>query len=459
MTRNLILIIVSFCLLILMPPDKVYAQQDDSFLDIQEVVSKGGIKAWLVEDHNIPVLAMEFIFRGQGAITDLPEKQGLARMVSNTLDEGAGDIKSREFQKELQDLSLTLRFNVSRDHFGGSFKTLSRNRARGFELLKLALTQPRFDKEPVDRMRDANKSRLRSSINDPRWIGARIQNDRIFEDHPYAQNSGGTLSSLDRITPAELKAFHKKLTKSDLVISVAGDITAEELSIALDEIFGSLPESTDEKNKATNKITLQNSKKTYLFERDIPQTHIEIAQNGIGRSDDNYHAAQVMNFILGGGGFGSRLMDEIREKRGLTYGIYTYFREYNESDVYHLTTSTQNSSVKELLDLVKAEWIKIKNEPVSQKELSDARSYLLGSLPLSLTSTDSIAGLLLTLQIDKLPIDYLDKRQETIRGITTNDIQRVAERILDSNSFTTILVGKPENVENAEIITLLPNVE
>lgn len=459
MTRLYVLIIFSFCLIVFTPSGKLHAQQEDSFLDIQEVTSKSGIKAWLVEDHNVPVLAMEFIFRGQGAITDPPEKQGLARMASNTMDEGAGEIKSREFQKELQDLSLTLRFNVSRDHFGGSFKTLSKNRERGFELLKLALTKPRFDQEPVDRMRESNKSRLRSSVNKPRWIGARIQNDRIFEGHPYAQNSGGTLSGLDSITTADLKTFHKRLNKNDLIIAVAGDITADELSEALDKIFGALPESAEDSAKAEEKQALKNAGKTYLFEVDIPQTHIEIAQSGISRADEDYHAAQVMNYILGGGGFGSRLMDEIREKRGLTYGIYTYFREYKEADVYHVVTSTQNSTVKEMLGLIKAEWAKIKDEPVAQKELSDARSYLLGSLPLSLTSTDSIAGLVLTLQIDNLPIDYLDQRQEKLRSISTADIQRTAQRILGSDSFTTILVGKPENIENVEKITTLPNVE
>tara|TARA_B100001989_G_scaffold181320_1_gene131635 strand:- start:1133 stop:2521 length:1389 start_codon:yes stop_codon:yes gene_type:complete len=456
-----VLYVLIFVIAALAPIQSLYAQQDDPFLDIKEVTSPGGIKAWLVEDHTVPVLAMEFVFRGKGSKNDPAEKQGLVRMASNTMDEGAGDIESQAFQKELQDLSLTLRFNVSRDHFGGSLKTLTQNQTRAFELLNLALTKPRFDEEPVNRMRDANKARLKSSVSNPRWIAARIQNDRIFENHPYAQNSGGTLSGLNNITPDDLRAFHKTLKKDDLIIAVSGDITAEKLASVLDQIFGGLPATTgeDEAKTEESKAPLTNAGKTYIFEMPIPQTNIEIAQPGISRSDDDYHAAQVMNYILGGGGFGSRLMDEVREKRGLTYGIYTYFREYKETDVYHVTTSTQNENVPQMLELIKAEWQKIKEEPVEQKELSDARSYLLGSLPLSLTSTDSIASLILSLQIDELPIDYLDKRQEKLRDITSSDIQRAAERILNADSFTTILVGQPEGISNAETIKTLPNVE
>ncbi len=449
-----VILIVSFLL-----PFAVSAKepQKSKFLDIQVVKDeKSNITAWLVEDHSIPVIAMNFSFRGAGAKNDPADKQGLARLVSNTMDEGAGDLTSQEFQKTLRDLSISLSFSAGRDNFNGELKTLTSNKDRAFELLKLALTKPRFDDEPVERMRNSNISRIKSSLSNPRWIAARLQNDRLFEGHPYAMNSGGTISSLNNITIDDLRSFHKTLGKSQLVIGVAGDITADELKAILSDVFGSLPTG---EVKTTNKYPLQNAGKTYIYKRDIPQSIIAMAQAGISRDDKDYYAATLMNFILGESGFGSRLMEEIREKRGLTYGIYSYFRRYDEADTLNVSTSTVNKSVKEMISLIHKEWDKMKTNPVTKEEIDDAKSYIIGSLPLSLTSTDSIAGILMSLQIEHLPIDYLDTRAEKINAVKINDILAVSKRILDKDSITTVIVGAPEGIENAEIITNIPNVE
>lgn len=456
MNIRTLLFLPLICGYILSPSDIYAGASKTKYLHIQNVESAGHIKAWLVEDHTIPVIALQFSFRDAGSKTNPADKQGLAQLASNTMDEGAGGIKSYEFQKALTDQSITLRFNVSRDDFGGQVKTLSRNKDKAFELLKLALTKPRFDTDPVNRMRASNQSRLKSSLSNPKWLAARLQNDRIFEGHPYALNSGGTLSSLANITPDDLRAFHKTLGKNQLVIGVAGDITADELKLLLDDVFGGMP---DTQTSTPDMFTLQNTGKTYIYKQDIPQTIITISQKGVRHQDADYHAAKIMNFILGASGFGSRLMEEIREKRGLTYGIYSYFREYKETEALHISTSTVNEKTHKMIDLIHAEWDKMKDAPVSQKELQDAKSYLIGSLPLSLTSTDSIASILLSLQRNNLPIDYLDTRNTEIRKVTMKDIQNVANRVLDKNNFTTILVGNPQGFEKAEIITQLPNVE
>lgn len=426
------------------------------FLDIQEVKSESGLTAWLVEDHSVPVIAIKFAFRDIGAKNDPVDKQGLARMVSNTMDEGAGDMDSQAFQKSLEDHSITLRFGVTRDHFTGQLKTLSMHKEKAFDLLALALSEPRFDEEPVNRMRESNKSRIRSSVSNPRWIAARLQNDRIFEGHPYALNSGGTLSSLDAITPEDLHGFHKQLGKNNLMIAVAGDIDAETLKNVLDYLFGRLPEVYHE---APTQHTLKNAGKTYVYEQDIPQTVIMMSQAGVDRSSPDYYAAKVMNFILGESGFGSRLMEEIREKRGLTYGIYSYFSDYEETDVLNVSTSTRNETAAEMLDLIKAEWRKMLDEKVSDEELNSAKSYITGSLPLEFTSTDSIADILLNMQVDRLPIDYLDQRNALIHAVTADDVQQAAQKLLNSESLTTILVGKPEGVSDAVSLTTLPNVQ
>ena len=430
-------------------------------LDIQEVTSPKGITAWLVEDDSVPVIAMSFGFKGAGAIQDPDNLQGLARMLSNTMDEGAGSMDGQEFQEALRENAISLSFSSSRDSFTGSLKTLTKNKERAFELTKLALTKPRFDKEAVDRMREANIARIKSSLADPGWKAARLVNDRAFEGHAYARNSGGTLSSLGKITPKDLKAFHKKVIgKNNLHVAVAGDISAEELAEILDDVFGKLPEVELDSPEAHG---VQNQGAVYLHEQDIPQSVIEIMQPGIGRDDPKFQIAQVMNFILGSSGFGSRLTKEIREKRGLTYGVYSYFYDLDHLNGLAVSTSTANANVPQMLELIAAEFKKMSELPVTDKELASAKSYLVGSLPLSLTSTDKIAGLMNSLQLDGLSKDYLDQRNAQIEATTIDDVQNLSKELLDPASFVTIIVGQPEGLEDAgievETIKKLPNVE
>lgn len=436
--------------------EQLQQEQQDKYLDIQNIRSDSGITAWLVEDHSIPVISMTFSFENAGAKNDPEHLQGRAMLASNTMDEGAGELDAQAFQKRLLDESISLSFSASRDHFGGSLKTLTKNKASAFYLLKLALTRPRFDDEAIERMKNANISRIKSSIGNPRWIAARLQNDILFDGHPYALNAGGTISGLEHINAEHLREFHKTLGKNSLVIGIAGDISAEDAKFMLDNVFGELP---DIENKEPALFDIKHGGQTYIFEKDIPQSVVEIAQDGIRRADADYYAAYVMNFILGESGFGSRLMEEIREKRGLTYGIYSYFREYAETQTLHVSTSTANDTVGEMITLIHQEWENMKAEPVSEEELSSAKSYLIGSLPLSLTSTGSIASILLSLQLDDLPIDYLDKRAEHINAVTAEDILNTAKERLHAKNFTTIIVGQPTGIKKAKTVTSLPNVE
>jgi zinc protease len=433
-------------------------QADEKLLNIQEVKSNKGITAWLVEDHSLPIIAVKFSFKGAGAVQNLAEKQGVARLLSNTLDEGAGDLTSEEFQKILNDNSITLSFNSGRDNFGGQLKTLSRHKEKAFELLRLSLTQPRFDEDPVERMRQDNIARIRSSVGNPDWIAARIFNDKAFENHPYALNSGGTLTTLQNITADDLRTHLKDyLTQDRLHIGVMGDITVKELEILLDEVFGELPKTGEV--STVKDLELQNQNQTFIYEKDIPQTILTLSMPSIDRNDPEYYAAQVMNYIFGGGGFGSRLMEEAREKRGLTYGIYSSLVNQDHVNYLNIGTSTKNASVAEMKQIIQQQVEDIKTNGVTDQELEDAKSYLVGSLPTALSSTDKIAGILLTLQMNERDINYLDQYANNINTVTQDDIKRIANRILDIDQAITIMVGQPENVENTVEVKELNNIE
>ncbi len=434
------------------------AQAADKFLDIQEVTSDRGITAWLVEDPSLPVISLQFRFLESGSALEKSGQQGLVQLLSNTMDEGAGKLTSTDFQKALLDNSITLTFSGGRDGFGGMVKTLSRHKEEAFNLLHLALTAPRFDDEPVQRMKEANLSRIRASLTDPDWMAARLINARAFEGHPYAFNSGGTLSTLPKLTAKDLRAFYKTyLTKDRLIVAVAGDISGEELKGLLDKVFGTLPDKAPE--KIPENFIIKNQGTVSLYKRPIPQSIIQIMMPAFGRDNPDYYALQVMNYIFGGAGFGSRLMEEVREKRGLSYGIYSSIQTYRHTDTLSIGVSTKNETAAQTLDVIRAEMKNMVNEPVSDHELSDAKAYLTGSMPLTLSSTDNIASLLLSMREEDLPIGYLDHYADKINAVTARDIQRVAVRLLDPESMTTIIIGSPENIAVTHNIEALPNVE
>lgn len=450
------LILIALCFFVVACKPEI-SKPEGEVLKIQRVVSAKGIKAWLVEDNSHPIIALKFTFKGSGSINETIDTQGTARILSNTMDEGADDLTSQEFQKELGDHSITLRFSSGRDNFGGNFKTLTRHQDKAFELLKKAVNKPRFDEEPLERMKQANIARIKSKQGDPDWIRARLVNDIIYQGHPYGMNSGGTISGIKGISKQNLENYHQKFIRRDnLIISAVGDIDAKTLARKIDDVFGTLPES--KKQKQFEDFSLQNAGKTYIYEKDIPQSLISMMLPSIDKKDPDYYAARVMNIIFGGGGFGSRLMEEIREKRGLTYGIYSGLFHHEYIDGFRISSSTKNESAAEMIQIVKEEMLKFL-EDVTEEEIQKAKSYITGSLPLSLTTTTEIANVIQRMQIHNREIDYLDHFTDKINAVTVDDIKKVAAKILKPGLITTIIVGKPDNIENFEVLSTVPNVE
>ncbi len=428
----------------------------DKILDVQKVVSDGGIEAWLVEDHSVPVVSISFSFKG-GMHFDPPGKTGLARMASILLDEGAGEYDSQQFQKMLADKAIGLSFSPGRDSFAGSLQTITANRDTAFELLKLALTEPRFDEEPVERMRRSNLASIQQSLGKPGWLSARSFNGLYFEGHSYAEPGHGTPATIMAITPEDLHGFVKKqFARDSLQSAAAGDITPEDLARALDAVFGDLPE----RGAAFDSVRAepQHPGQTILMKLPTPQTFISAGHPGIMRDDPDWHAAAVMLHILGGGGFTSRLMQEIREERGLTYSVSASMNEMDYASVIQAGMSVSNDKAKEALDLLRAEWNRMAETGVTEKELDDAKAFLTGSLLLYLTSTGDISGTLNGIQRYNLGIDYINKRNALIRAVTGEDIRRVAKKLLHSDRFMTILVGDPEGIEPDMVIENPPGM-
>ena len=422
----------------------VSASKAEAAAKVEQVVSEGGIRAYLISEPSIPFMSLSMRFAG-GAIADPDGREGVANLVSGLLDEGAGDLDSQAFQTELEDLAIRLSFSAGRDSFSGDLKTLTENRERAFELLRLALNEPRFDDEPVERIKSQIQASLRRRLDDPDRLASRAWFERAFEGHVYARPVEGTIESVAAITADDLRHFvESRLTRGNLLIGVAGDITAEELGPLLDHAFGGLPASAAPLPETT--IT-PGQTGISVVRQNVPQSKVLFGQRAIEREDPDFYAAYVANHILGGGGFSSRLTSEIREARGLAYSVYSYLYPTDLAPIWLGGLGTSNASVTQALDLVHLEVRRMAEGDIGEQELLDAKTYLTGSFPLRLTSNDRIAGLLVSMQVNDLGIDYLEKRNGFIEAVTLEDLKRVAARLYDPDSLLTVVVGDPPDIE------------
>jgi len=415
-------------------------------IDIERVKSPGGIEAWLVRDTSVPVISFSFAFRG-GASVDPAGKEGRAEMVSGLLDEGAGDMSSQDFQRAIEDIAARVRFSSGTDRFRGSLRTLSANRDEAFRLLTLAINEPRFDARPVERIRAQMIAGLRSELQDPDTIATRSWYHMVFPDHPYGRPSSGTVASLRNITAGDLRDFVSHyFVRENLVVGVAGDITADELRTRLDQVFGRLPvKGTGVLVKDTRPSAVG---RQLVIDRNIPQSVVLFGQTGIARSDPDWYPAYVMTQVLGGGGLSSRLNEEVREKRGLAYSVYCYLNPYDHSPLIMGGVATANARVAESLEVIRAEWRRMAEKGLTAEELASAKTYINGSFPLRLDSTRRTAGMLVAVQISHLGIDYLNNRAALMSRVTSDDVKRVAKRLLKADALTVVVVGKPKDVKS-----------
>lgn len=412
---------------------------------VEKITSPMGIEAWYVRDATLPVLSIEFSVKG-GSAFDPAGKAGLADLVASTMDEGAGTLDSQAFQGRLQDLSLTLNFSAGDDTFRGSFRTLTAYQDEALELLRLALTEPRFDPEPVERIRAQIRQGLERRQNDPDSILGDVFGRAMYGNHPYGSTSRQRLAALDTITADDLRGFmRQRLVRDRLYIGVVGNLSAQELGGILDKVFGALPVSDTPLTLAD--ATVPQTGQTLVVQAPVPQSSAAFGAPGVKRADPEYYAAYVMNFILGGGGFVSRLTEEVREKRGLAYSVYSYLSPRDAAGSIVGGVGTQNARMQESLEVIRAEWKRMGEEGPTEAELASAKSYLTGSFPLSFSSSGAIARMLVGMQYNDLGIDYLDRYPALIDAVTLEDVKRVAARLLDPAKLTVVVVGQPDGVE------------
>ena len=409
---------------------------------ITEVTSPGGLTAWLVEEHSIPFVALEIRFEG-GASLDAPGKRGAINLMTALIEEGAGPMNAQAFAEAREGLAASFSFRAQDDAIAISAQFLTENRDKAVDLLHQALIAPRFDTDAVERVRAQVISGLKSDAQDPDTIAAHAYDALAFADHPYGSARDGTLASVAALTREDILAAHKATMALDRIfIGAVGDISPAELGVLMDQLFAGLP-ATGAPMPGRADYLLKGGITVVPFAS--PQSVVLFGQTGIRRDDPDFFAAFILNEVLGGGRFGARLMTEVREKRGLTYGISTFLAPMDHAELFMGQFASANEKAAEAIRVVQDEWAKA-TQGITQAELDGAKTYLTGSYPLRFDGNGPIADIMVGMQMDHLPIDYIKTRNDKVNAVTLEDIARVAKRLVQPDQLHFVVVGQPVDV-------------
>jgi zinc protease len=409
---------------------------------IQHLISPGGIEAWFVQDATVPLIAMEYAFGG-GATQDPADKPGVGNMVASLIDEGSGDLDSKSFHERLDRRAIELSFSVTRDNFRGSLRMLKDNKDEAFDLLHMSLTSAHLASEDVERIRSQILSGLHRDTTNPNALSSRKFLEVAFPGHPYGRPGTGTLESVPTITVADMRDYIKRVIARDtLKIAVVGDVDPPTLGKLLDKTFGDLPAKAN--LTPVPDVTATTPPQRAFVPLDVPQTTITFGGPGVLRHDPKFMAAYIDNHILGGGGLSSRLYREVREKRGLAYSVFQSLLWMDHSALVVGNTGTRADRAGDSIDAIDKEVRKFAEEGPTQQELDEAKSYLKGSQMLQLDTSSKLASALLQYQLDKLPIDYLDKRAGIIDAVTLDDAKQAAKRLWGKGLLTVVVGREPQ---------------
>ncbi len=417
-------------------------------IKIEEVTSAGGIKAWLVNEPSIPFIAMQVGFKG-GTSLDAPGKTGAINLMAGLLEEGTGDMDAAAFRRETEGLAANFGFSARRDSVVISAQVLKSNANEALALLRKAIVEPAFNEAALTRVRAQVISGLESDLKDPQSIAGQTMNAIAFAGHPYSLPTDGTLETVKALTRDDMFAAHRaSMSKEHLIVSVVGDVTAAELGPMLDALLGALPQTGAD---LPARIAFGAAGGTTVVDFPSPQSVALWAQpTSVDLDHPDFMPMFVMNHILGGGGFGSRLTDEVREKRGLTYGVYTYIAWLGATEYIGGSVASANGTVGEAIDVVAAEWKRMADGGVTPEELDKAKKYMTGSYALRFDGNAKIARVMAGMQLDGFVPEYINTRNERLNAVTVEDIARVAKEHLHPDGLRFVVVGQPEGVVSTD---------
>ncbi len=409
---------------------------------VQEIVSpRLKIKAYLIEDKTNPIISVSFLFKNAGYATDNEGEQGIANLVASLLTEGAGHLTAQQMKEEMESRAIAISFAADKDDFSGSLLTTRDNMFKAFSLLRDMLGQPRFDPEDIMRAKTVLVEALLRQSEHPQSRLSLKMNEVLFAGHPYGRNPLGKVKDIERISAAQLNQFvTDHLNRQNLIVGIAGDISKNEAERMLDNVFADIG-SNGRINFVRNPEVKFDGRQILMPEQTGQNISLK-AVAGVGRNDADFYPLFIANQVLGGSGLTSRLSKEIREKRGLTYGVYSYLDLTDKAPLLMAGYATTAENYEEAEKLFVKEWEAFSKKGISAEELEKAKNYLIASYNLRFSSISGIADILAAMQKYNLGADFLKQRNKYVKEVTLEQVNKAAKKYFDVNRLVSVSIGR-----------------
>jgi len=418
-------------------------------LEIKRQTLPNGLTVLHAERHNLPIVMLTILIKAS-PLNEPADKAGIAYLTAKMLTEGTQKRKASEISEEIDFIGASLDTSTNSDYTTISFSVLKKDVEKGFDIFSDVLQNPSFPEEEINRKKEIIKGSLMQSEEDPSFVASKTFIKEVFDDHPYGRLVNGSIESIDNIKRDDIVRFyHDHYLPENAILSVVGDLTLEELDSMIKRYLGQW-KAKDRRQKTEDRAQIEKKhkdKKVVIIDKDITQANIIFGHRGIARDNPDYYAVSVMNYILGGGGFASRLMKVVRDEMGLTYSIYSSFSGNKEPGQFEVEVQTKNESAGTVIKEILKQINKIKTETVTNQELKDAKAYLTGSFPRRLETSRRIADFLAAVQFYNLGDDYIEKYPDYISRVTKEDILRVAKKYLNSENYILVIVGNKKKMD------------
>jgi zinc protease len=407
---------------------------------------ENGMILLLSERHDIPMVTVNMAIKaGNTAVPG--DKPGLASITASLLMQGTTKRSANQISSEIDFVGGSLSTGGGDDNASASLRVLKKDLRTGFELLSDVLMNPAFDQKEIDRKVKATLAEIQRQKEEPNVVAVEAFEKAVYGGHAYGRTSDDVAAYLPKLTRQDILDFYKaRYSPNNSIIAVVGDATEKEVVALLNEYFKGWKRN-DQPLPAPVAPPVIDKTVIKKIDKNITQANIDMGHIGISRENPDYYAAMIMNYILGGGGFSSRLMDNIRDNKGLAYDVHSAFAAQKETGVFEVSIQTKNESANEVIAETLKEIRSIQAGLVSEKELADAKAYITGSFPLRMDTSAKIAGLLTSIEIYNLGLDYPQKFAGLINAVTREDIQRVAKKYLHPDNMVIVVVANQEKAK------------
>lgn len=408
-------------------------------VNIEHWQTSAGTNVYFVENHDLPIMDLSVHFPA-GAARDTADKSGLANVTRYMMTLGADGQTEEQITNAFADIGAVFGGDFDLDRAGFTLRTLSSEQVKALDVFKKVLHKPDFNPAILEREKIRITSALQEAATQPDSISGKAFMQALYGTHPYGLHESGEVASVSTLQVSGLRAFYQShYTAKSAVIALIGDMTKAQAQAIAESISAGLPQGPAVAKLAS--VQLPNQAQTLSIPHPASQAHILVGQPGIKRGDPDYFPLYLGNYILGGGGFVSRLTEEVREKRGLVYSVYSYFMPMAELGPFQIGLQTKKEQADKALTLVNATVAKFVNEGVTEKELKAAKSNIIGGFPMRIDSNKKILDYLGVIGFYQLPLTYLDDFNKEVAKVTTKQIQDAFKRRVNPETFATVVVG------------------